>query len=302
MPNVSIAMTTFNGARYVKEQLESLLAQTIAPAEIIISDDCSTDDTREIISSYSLRNPRIVLLKNTRTFGFVKNFELAISRSSGDYVALADQDDIWEPDKLKKLLNNIGSSALIHSDASVIDSSGKNIHSSWSSFYKKNIGQPFLDHIMQKNTITGCTALFTRDLASLLLPFPEEIPFHDWWLALVAYRNGGIAYYPDPLVRYRLHSANAIGAGLPQLSRSRQFHQNVRYYTCLLSKKKLLKLTGDEENIVRMLIRYNSNKLVHRICLDNIPLAYTHYALLFGRSRIRIKNLLSAAVGTWGEK
>jgi glycosyltransferase involved in cell wall biosynthesis len=301
MPNVSIAMTSFNGARYIQEQLDSIVSQTIPPAEIIISDDCSTDNTREIVSSYTLKESRIILLKNTQTLGFVKNFEKAISRCSEDYIALADQDDIWEPGKLEKLLANIGSSALIHSDASVIDSAGNNIHPSWSSFYKKNIGQPLLDHIMQKNTITGCTTLFTRDLASLLLPFPEEVPFHDWWLALVAYRNGGISYCAEPLVRYRLHSANAIGAGHTGLSRTRQLQQNVRYYTFLLSRKDLLKLTADEENILRMLIGFYSNKLAHRVCLSNIPEAYTHHALLFGQSKVRIRNLLSAALGTWGK-
>ena len=124
MPLVSIALCTFNGAKYLSEQVESILNQTYTNLEIIICDDCSSDDTPDIISKYLSKDRRIKMFVNTTNLGCNKNFEKAISLTSGEYIAISDQDDIWEPYKIEELVNNIGDNWLIFSNSSLIDTDG----------------------------------------------------------------------------------------------------------------------------------------------------------------------------------
>jgi glycosyltransferase involved in cell wall biosynthesis len=294
-PSISVAMATFNGARYLQEQLESILGQTIVPREIVISDDGSEDCTIPIIESYQSRNSHIKFFINPHKRGFIKNFENALLHCSGDYIALADQDDIWESCKLEVLMNNIGSQLLIHSDAVVIDTGGTVLYRSWTSFYHKRIDQDFIDYLCKKNTVTGCTSLFKKELVPLIVPFPDEVLFHDWWLALVAFRNGGIAYVDKPLVRYRLHSGNAIGASMTNLTSYQEAVFNVSYYSLLLSRKDLLKINENEEGIVREVLRYYSNRVNKKICFQNMRIAAKHHWHIFGQPALKVRNLLSAA-------
>lgn len=294
-PSVSVAMATFNGAPYLRDQIESILAQTLMPLEIVISDDGSEDDTLNIIESYRGQYPNIKSFMNPCKRGFIKNFENAILHCSGDYIALADQDDIWEPHKLETLINNLGSNILIHSDASVIDSLGTVLHQSWTSFYNKNIDQDFIYYLCKRNIITGCTSLFKKELVELIVPFPDEIPFHDWWLALVAFRNGGISYLDKPLMRYRLHYGNAIGAKKTNLAPIQDITFNVHYFSLLLCKKDLLKISENELEIIRQIHRYYSNKLHKKFCFENLRIAAKYYYYIFGQSNIRYRNVLGAA-------
>ena len=119
-PLVSIPLAAFNGASYISQQISSILCQSVANFELIIIDDCSTDGTCEIVKNY-LSDPRITLSVNTTNLGYKRNFEKAIKKCKGEFIALADQDDIWHPDKLAILLDNIASNDLIHSDAELID-------------------------------------------------------------------------------------------------------------------------------------------------------------------------------------
>lgn len=263
--------------------------------EIIISDDGSEDDTLNIIESFRARYPHIKSFKNPHKRGFIKNFENAISHCSGDYIALADQDDIWEPCKLEVLLNNIGSHKLIHSDALVIDTSGTILHQSWTSFYKKKIDQEFIFYLCKRNTITGCTSLFKKELVPLILPFPNEILFHDWWLALVAFRNGGISYVNKPLMRYRLHSENAIGANTTNFTSYQDVLFNVRFYALLLCRRDLLKMNENEADIIRDLHRFYSNKLQKKISFQNVRIVVKYHRYIFGHPTLGLRNLLGAA-------
>ena len=118
---VSIAMCSYNGERFIQEQINSILEQSYSNFELIITDDCSSDKTIEIIKNYQANDTRIKLYQNEVNLGFVKNFEKAISLCTGEYIALADQDDIWTKDKLKTFIENIGENVLIYSDALLID-------------------------------------------------------------------------------------------------------------------------------------------------------------------------------------
>ncbi|HEX5670966.1 MAG TPA: glycosyltransferase, partial [Sulfuricurvum sp.] len=125
--SISVVIATYNGSAYLREQLDSIAEQSIQPFEIIIQDDCSNDDTVSIIQEYIPRLP-IQLEINHQNIGYIHNFELALSKASGDFIALCDQDDIWEVTKLEQLLSNIGSSSLIYSNSLLIDSNGKSLN------------------------------------------------------------------------------------------------------------------------------------------------------------------------------
>lgn len=205
---ISIAMATYNGEKYLKEQLESIYAQTYKNIEVIVTDDCSSDKTVEILGQYS-KSHGLKYVVGEQNIGFVKNFEKAIGLCTGEYIALADQDDIWEKDKLELLLNEIGTNLLIHSDCSIIDGEGNTIQIDW----KKELGYRIkMEELFFSNVVTGCTVLFTKDLLRTAFPFPEGIAYHDWWLAICASKEHKIVYLNRSLTRYRQHNEQHTGA------------------------------------------------------------------------------------------
>ncbi len=210
-PLISIAMATYNGEKYLKEQLDSILSQTYSNIEIIICDDYSGDATRSILEEYSQKDKRIKLYFNEKNIGYVKNFEKAISLCSGEFIALSDQDDIWMEYKIETLYKNIGSHLLIHSDALLINEKGNIVATSYSRYSKKILQKDFKACLVENN-VTGCTLLFDRKLIHGAVPFPQATIVHDWWLALCACKCGTIKYLDLALVKYRQHENNQIGA------------------------------------------------------------------------------------------
>jgi len=209
---VSIAIATYKGEKYIKEQIESILNQTYKNLEIIICDDNSTDNTFNILKEYAKKDKRIKLYKNKQNLGYVKNFEKAISLCHGDYIALSDQDDIWLKEKIKILLDNIGNFDLIHSDTYLIDENGEILHKSYSNFAKKQLNPKDIIELAFTPMVTGCTCMFTKSLRNKVLPFCNKIDVHDLWISLVAFKSNGIKYYDKALIKYRQHSNNQIGA------------------------------------------------------------------------------------------
>ncbi len=212
LQKVSIAMATYNGEKFIEEQIESLLNQTYVNIEIIICDDCSTDNTFQILQDYAKKDSRIKLFKNKRNLGYVKNFEKAISLCNGDYIALSDQDDIWLEKKIEILLKNIGNYDLIHSDAYLINENEKILNKSYSNFSKKQLNPKDIIELAFTPMVTGCTCMFTKDLKEKVLPFCNKIHIHDLWISLIAFKNNGIKYHGESLIKYRQHDNNQIGA------------------------------------------------------------------------------------------
>lgn len=215
---ISIAMATYNGEKFLSKQLDSILAQTHQDFEIIICDDVSTDDTAAILEEYARRDKRIKLFFNTENLGLVKNFEQALSFCSGEYIALADQDDIWLPEKLQVLLSKIGANDLICSAYTIIDENDQKIDvpvSAWRKWRMKlstsKVPHFSFDTILYHNFVTGCTSLFKASLLKHALPIPKEVTYHDWWLSTLALKYGHIVYLDTPLVLYRQHTNNHTG-------------------------------------------------------------------------------------------
>jgi glycosyltransferase involved in cell wall biosynthesis len=200
---VSIAMATYNGEQFIEKQLDSLLAQTYTRIEIIISDDGSTDSTIAIVERYMKIFASISLFKNPIKNGINKNFENAIKHCKGDFIALCDQDDIWLPQKIEILINNIGSAALVYHNSLFIDTDGNSLSRTIADKLNCYSGQNSKTFLLL-NCVSGHECMFAKRLVDIALPIPS-VKYFDWWLAFVAAENGGVKYIDEILVHYRQH-------------------------------------------------------------------------------------------------
>lgn len=206
IPLISIAMCTFNGERYLVQQLESLLAQTWQKFELVIVDDCSNDGTVGILEKFASIDSRIQLHKNTQNLGINKNFSRAMTLCKGELIAPCDQDDIWSAHKLMRLHAHIGGHAMSYCDSELMAADGTLMNMRISDRIHMYQGDDPTVFAFW-NCISGHAMLFKRSLLELAIPIPD-IKFHDWWLAFLASTNGSIVYLNEPLVQYRQH-ANA---------------------------------------------------------------------------------------------
>jgi glycosyltransferase involved in cell wall biosynthesis len=218
---VSVVVCTFNGERFVGAQLESILAQTHPLLEIIVSDDASCDSTELIVRDFQRRHPSTIRwVQNERNLGVTANFERALSIAEGTVIFLSDQDDVWQTDKVAKIMARFASSTnvlLVHSDADLVDeqlrSLGATLFQSYSVSSRErelaDTGRGF-EALNRRNFVTGATAAIRRDLLQIARPFPREW-IHDEWLAILASATGLIVRVDEPLILYRQHAGNQIG-------------------------------------------------------------------------------------------
>jgi glycosyltransferase involved in cell wall biosynthesis len=220
---ISIALCTYNGEKFLQEQLDSIADQSLQPGELVVCDDLSNDSTIAILTRFKTRAQFAVHIhRNEKNLGPVKNFEKAISLCRGDYIFLCDQDDVWLPNKIELSLKKMaqmeavyGADApiLVHTDARVVDAKLNLIAESLWHFQKTNPEKgKILNRLLQQNTATGCTLLINEALKKTALPFAEDAMMHDWWLALVAVTFGHCECLHEPLVLYRQHGDNDTGA------------------------------------------------------------------------------------------
>lgn len=212
---ISIAMTTYNGENYLREQLDSILAQSVSDFELVVCDDCSSDSTWQILKEYARKNSRIQIFKNETNLGFKKNFEKAISLCKGDYIALSDQDDIWKCNHLEVLLCNLNTASASVGNALIMDSSGiigNELLSDCDRYFVDGSNTDRLFRILfYGNPFQGTSALYRRELFSYAFPIPENIDYHDAWFAAVSCCLDGLNYTFDVVTNYRLHGKNASG-------------------------------------------------------------------------------------------
>ena len=203
---VSVAMAAYNGEKYLKEQLDSILKNLNEDDEIIVCDDGSTDKTLEILKKYAAKDSRIKVYKNSK-LGVKKNFEKAIEYARGNYIFLADQDDIWEANKVDKVLkafNDNGCSLVIH-DAVVVNENLKRINNSFFSLRKSKSG---ILKNLYKNSYIGCCMAFKSAIKKYILPIPNNIEMHDQWIGILNEKYGKSFFLPEKLIKYRRHNAN----------------------------------------------------------------------------------------------
>lgn len=203
---VSLAMATFNGARYINEQLESFSAQTRLPDELIICDDGSSDSTLLVIEEYKKRAPFAVEIHhNNQNVGYVKNFEKAMSLCSGDVVFLSDQDDVWMPSKIEtvtKIFNDNPEVFVVMNDLLIANGDlSKNGPTQLTNMKRFGMGS--------KGFITGCSSAHRKRWQELVLPIPEEAPAHDNWVNGIAHELGVVLIIDKPLQLYRRHASNS---------------------------------------------------------------------------------------------
>jgi glycosyltransferase involved in cell wall biosynthesis len=201
---VSVCMATKNGSEFIREQIDSVLPQLSRHDELIVSDDCSDDHTMQIVSSYA--DKRIKLFRNDDEKGVTKNFETALKRCAGDHIFLADQDDVWMPEKIKIMVEHLQYHDLVICDCDVADHTLGVKHRSF--FNLNNSGRGLIKNII-RNSYMGCCMAFKRSVLNRALPFPGDVPLHDMWIGLIGEMHFKTHFIPQPLVYHRRHARNA---------------------------------------------------------------------------------------------
>ncbi len=200
---ISVCIATYNGEKFIKEQLKSILYQLSNVDEVIISDNCSSDKTVQIIESFKDKRIKLLIFEKKN---IVLNFENALNSSIGDIIFLADQDDVWLEGKVELCLQALEAVDLVLTNAVIVDENLKKSHSSFFEFRKTTKG--LLKNIY-KNTYVGSCMAFRRSILKKALPFPRNIAMHDCWIGLVAELNGSITHIDQALLLYRRHGNNA---------------------------------------------------------------------------------------------
>jgi len=216
-------MATYNGERYIREQIDSLLKQTYQDFKLYICDDASTDRTYSIITRYAETNPgKVFVRQQEKNSGSAKhNFIEMMVDVKDDYLMLCDQDDVWLPHKIEVSLTKmkaletmfgIETPILIHTDLTVVDNQLGVVSESYRQIMNADYSKTELHNQVIQNTLTGCTAMYNRALADLIKIEPRYMIMHDWWLILTASAFGKIGVIDEPTVLYRQHNKNEVGA------------------------------------------------------------------------------------------
>ena len=281
---IDILMATYNGEKYLVEQLDSIINQTYHNWNLLIRDDNSTDRTLEIIQDYQKKDNRIKLLKDNKgNLGIVKNFEELLKNSESEFIMFSDQDDIWVENKLDMYLKMIekikNKGFMIHSDAILFDKNKSNILKD--TFISKKAINKGLENVFFNYFVQGATILISKEIKNFILPFPKEVYLHDRYIHLISELFFERIFVNKALIYYRQHGDNQIGAKntIRELLSKRYFDERDRQlikviynkYGSLLTedKKKLIeeyfKITDIEKNRFNRFLNLKKSKI-------NIPL------------------------------
>ena len=213
---VSVAMAAYNGEAYIREQLDSILPQLSEEDEVVISVDPSDDKTFTLVCEAASEDDRIRVVEGPGK-GVARNFEAALRQCCGRMIFLSDQDDVWLPGKVEKILGLLEKDTLVLHDAKIVGPDLEEIAPSFMQWRRSRKGK--LANI-RRNSYNGCCMAFRRELLDVALPFPENIPMHDQWLGLMAEKHGSVRLLRTPLLLYRRHAGNATEdhhAGMAQM-------------------------------------------------------------------------------------
>lgn len=236
---ISVCIATYNGEKFIEEQLDSILPQLAVSDELIISDDGSKDTTLAIIKRYAEQDRRIRFFQGPGK-GVIANFEFAINQSQGDFIFLADQDDVWLPEKVQttlKFFQNHPEKYLVISDLVIVDEHLKEIEPSYFEYRNVKLG---LFHNIVKNKYIGAGMAFRSVLKNDILPIPAQIPMHDMWFGLIAETKNRSGLIPQKLTLYRRHASNASEIDT-KASRFQQLKWRIALIRALI-RRKILKV------------------------------------------------------------
>ncbi len=218
MEKVDILLATYNGEKYLQEQIESILNQTYTNFRLLISDDGSTDRTLDIVDEYVKKDDRIVTFKQKNNMGVVRNFEFLMQKVTSKYFMFSDQDDIWKKDKIEKSVKKIEEGfGLVYSDLEVVDNNLEVMYKSYwalKGFDKKVRKYNNFESLYLNNYITGCTIISKKEYIEKVLPIPKSTGYilHDYWLPIIVSQKAKLGYIDEPLIKYRQHKNNKIGS------------------------------------------------------------------------------------------
>ena len=231
MQTLSIALCTYNGSKFLREQLQSLANQTLQPFEVVVTDDCSTDETLSIVNEFYNRL-NIKVFVNESSLKVTKNFEKAVSLCSGDIILMCDQDDVWHQDKLEKIsqyFQDNPTQLAVFSDADLVDEKGNSLSKNfWSAvrFSEPQIQQfkdgKVVELLLAGNRTAGCMMAFRKELVQKIIPFPTHIPLmiHDNWITIVVAMLDSLGMIEEKLISYRQHSFQQIGTRAKEVGKT----------------------------------------------------------------------------------
>lgn len=296
-PRVSVALCTHNGAPHVEEQLRSILTQRPAPAEVIIGDDASTDRTVQVVERTLVQlreaegglKTHVEIVRRETALGVSANFAATMAACSSDLIALSDQDDVWHAGKLAalvKLFNDDPRLLLAHSDAQLVAADGAALGLTLldaleatprerSGLLSGAPGDAFAV-LLRRNLVTGATAMVRRNVLDDAAPFPDHW-IHDEWLAVVAAAMGTVRLLPAPLIDYRQHGSNQIGARKPTMSDRWSSLREPRGERALRLSRRALELVdrleqlGAAGRVTVELIEAARAKRDHELARANLP-------------------------------
>lgn len=220
MEQIDILLATYNGEKYLKEQLDSILNQTYTNFRLLISDDCSKDYTRQILKEYEKKDSRIKLFFQEKNLGYVKNFEFLLTKVENEIYALSDQDDVWNKDKVEKTYNKLkkDNADLAFTDLEVVNEKLEIMYPSFNNYMmlSRKIEKYVDDYKMQYlyNCVTGCTLMSKKAFLDKIIPIPTDSKYviHDTWIGLIVALYGKVTYLNETTIKYRQHGSNQVGS------------------------------------------------------------------------------------------
>lgn len=226
-PLISVVLCTYNGERFLQEQLRSIEEQTYPNLEVIISDDASADGTKDILSAYE-KSAGFKVFYQVENLGYIKNFAFALSKANGAFITLCDQDDVWLPHKIETLFQCFENEWLVYSDSLLVNENGESLGKKISSIRNMYSGRE-TKGLFLFNVVWGHALMMRRELLSTALPIPEGIP-HDIWLAYKAATITGIKYCEQVLTHYRQHQNTYTQTLLPKNVKTRTLSKRFQDY------------------------------------------------------------------------